>query len=74
MRIDCRQPHAASEIAALIQHVYRDTLPLIYSKDAARKLASQFATIYFDELVHGDFETSLEDGGNFVLDTSRKVS
>ena len=73
-RIDCRQPHAASEIAALIQHVYRDTLPLICSKDAARKLVSQFAAINFDELVHEDFETLLEDGGDFVLDTSRKVS
>lgn len=26
-RIDCRQSHAASETAALVQHVYRNTLP-----------------------------------------------
>ena len=50
--MDCRQPHTASEIAAHIQHVYRNTLPLIYPKDAARKLVSQFAAINFNELVH----------------------
>lgn len=74
MRINCRQSHAASEIAALIQHIYRDTLPAVYSKDAARQLVSQFAAINFDELVHGEFETLLEEGGDFVLDVSRKVS
>lgn len=73
-RIDCSQPSAASEIATLVQHVYRDTLPAIYSKDAARKLVSQFVAMNFDELVHGQFETLLEEGGDFVLDLSRKVS
>ena len=41
--------------------------------DAARNLVSQFAAINFDQLVHGEFETSLEQGGDFVLDVNRKV-
>jgi len=73
-RVDYRQAQATSESAALIQHVYRDILPLKFSKDGVRNLVSQFAAIKLDQLVHGEFETLLEEGGDFVLDVNRKGS
>ena len=40
----------------------------------ARKHVSHFAAMNFDELVHGELETLLEEVGDFVIDVSRKIS
>lgn len=71
-RIDCRQPHAASEVAAVIQHIYSETG---HSRgDPARKMVSQFAALHFDDLVHGEFQDLLHDGDDFVTDVMLKVA
>jgi hypothetical protein len=71
-RIDCRQPHAASEVATLIEHIYSGTGHS--REDPARKLVSQFAALHFDDLVHGEFEDLLHDGNDFVTDVMLKVA
>jgi hypothetical protein len=71
-RIDCRQPHAASEVATLIQHVYSETGHS--ARDPARKLVSQFAALHFDDLVHGEFQDLLHEGDDFVTDVMLKVA
>jgi hypothetical protein len=71
-RVDCRQPHAASEIATLIQHIYSETGHS--RQDPARKLVSQFAALHFDDLVHGEFQDLLHEGDDFVTDVMLKVA
>jgi hypothetical protein len=71
-RIDCRQPHATSEFATLIQHIYSGTGHS--REDRARKLVSQLAALHFDDLVHGQFQDLLHEGDDFVTNVMLKVA
>jgi hypothetical protein len=72
-RIDCQQAHAASEVTALIRHLYQNTISQESVEDPARKLVSQFAAIHYHDLFRGEFETLLSECGEFALDVGRKI-
>jgi hypothetical protein len=73
-RIDCRQPHAASELATLILYIYNNTVIGDFREDPARRLVSQFAALHFDDLVHDNFKDLLHKGDDFVTDVNLKVA
>ena len=71
--VDCTQAHAIPDIAQLVHHIYDNTTVRESQEEPARKLISQFIAPNYTNLIKGELETLLVEGGDFVLDLSDKI-
>jgi hypothetical protein len=66
-----------SDVTPLIEYVYSNTLNHESREEPIRKLVSQFAAIYYTDLVTGEFEEFFSRrsvlGGGVTLDVARKI-
>lgn len=72
--MDCTQAHAIPDIAQLVHHIYDNTTVRESQEEPARKLVSQFIALNYTNLIKGELQTLLVEGGDFVLDLSDKIS
>lgn len=66
-KVDCEVADAS---ATLTTYVYENTRS--DTDEPLRKVVSQFGTINYTSLLHGDFEDLISQGGDFTRDVTRK--
>lgn len=72
--IDPVRPGLIPDFVSVVRHVYGNTAVRGEAEDPARKLLCQFTAFNYTQLMRDKFEELTFEGGEFMLDLSRKLS